>query len=120
MLNPMIDQNELNQKLDRIERNMQLLLAENEKLIILRDSAFVERDACIGLAAQLAVAHGLTVGVSENTVVLDLTGGQVSWEFGESEAHLFGMLPPYAGQIEELDPVEKYRRVMNPGILPSV
>ena len=113
----MIDQTELYLKLNRIEDNMNRLLAENEKLIILRDAAYVERDACVALAARLAQAQGMTVGVvGTETVVVELPSGQVSWEFGASEAHLFEMLPPYTGEIEVLEPVDQYRRVMNPGI----
>ncbi len=112
----MLTPQEIQKKLDGLEKDMHRLLAENARLIRERESAYVERDSCLGLAMQLAVAHGYTAGVKNNTVIVDLPCGQVSWEFEESEAHLFENLPEYQKPIEEMTAVEKYRRVMNPGI----
>ncbi len=104
-------------KLTSLETDMNRLVAENSRLITLRDSAYVERDACIGLLVKLAIAKGFSAGIANgNTVILELDKGQVSWEFGESEAHLFEGLPEYQKPIEDIDMVEKYRRVMNAGI----
>ena len=103
-------------KLTTLEEDMNRLVAENQRLISLRDSAEVERDACIGLLVQLAVANGIKAGVKGNLVVVDLKGGQVSWEFAETEAHLFETLPEYQKPIEDMEISEKYRRVMNPGL----
>ncbi len=116
----MITQEEINQRLDVIESDMQKLVAENLRLIRERESAFVELDSCVGLIMQLAVANGLKAGLAnENTVVLDLPSGQVSWHFEASEAHLFEFLPEYDQPIEEIDVLEKYRRVMNPNLISS-
>ena len=113
----MLNQNEINQRLSNLETDMNRLIAENERLIKLRDSAYVELDACLGLLMKLAVQQGMIAGVAKgNTAVLNLPVGQVAWEFGETEAHLFENLPPYTSSLEEMDAVEKYRRVMNPGI----
>jgi len=103
-------------KLTSLENDMNRLVEENLRLIAIKDSAYVERDSCIGLIVQLAVANGITVGVKENTVVVELASGQVAWDFDESEAHLFEGLPAYSKVIENIEITEKYRRVMNPGI----
>ena len=102
-------------KLTTIEEDMNRLVAENERLITLRDSAYVERDACIGLLVKLAIANGATSGVvpGKNRVVVELKNGQVFWDFEESEDHLFEGLPAYTKPVEEIDMVEKYSRVMN-------
>ncbi len=108
---------EINNKLTELEHDMNRLIAENARLQRERDSSYVELDSCLGLVMRLAVAHGLTAGVANgNLVVLDLPSGQVAWPFEESEAHLFEQLPVYEKPIEEMDAIEKYRRVMNPDI----
>ena len=104
-------------KLTSLETDMNRLVDENARLIAVKDSAYVELDSCVGLIVQLAVANGLKVGVKANSVVIELASGQVSWEFAESEAHLFEGLPPYQKAIEAIEITEKYRRVMNPGIV---
>lgn len=104
-------------KLNSLEHDMNRLVAENERLVQARESAYVERDACLGLIAQLAAKCGLTTGVvNGNTVVVDLPSGQVSWDVEASESHLFAELPEYSNPIEEIEIMEKYRRVMNPGV----
>lgn len=101
-------------KLTTIEEDMGRLLKENENHITLRDSAYVERDSCVGLLIKIALKNGSVAGVvNGNTVVVELSTGQVSWEYEESEAHLFEGLPEYQKPIENLDLVEKYQRVMN-------
>ena len=113
----MLTPQQINEKLDTLENDMERLAAENVRLIRERESTYVELDTCVGLIAQLAVANGLAAGVAKgNTVVIDLPGGQVSWTFAESEAHLFEGLNEYSKPIEEIDVLEKYRRVMNPGL----
>jgi len=107
----------ISQKIDTIEENMLLLEAENQRLLFAKGIVYVERDACIGLIAQLAMGHGFRAGTAPgNKVVVDLPSGQVSWEFNETEAHLFSELPPYPNLVEELPIEETYRRVMNPGL----
>jgi hypothetical protein len=101
-------------KLTTIETDMGRLLDENEKQIAMREAAFVERDSCVGLLIKLAIKTGMTAGLANgNTVVLDLPSGQVSWQFEESEAHLFEALPAYTKPVEEIELVEMYTRVMN-------
>lgn len=102
------------QKIDLIEKDLVRMDAENSRLILAKDLAFVERDACIGLLVKLAMASGWRAGVAHgNAVIIDLPNGQVSWEFNESEAHLFSGLPTYPNSIEEITIEEKYSRVMN-------
>ena len=103
-------------KLTTLEEDMNRLVTENARLLSLRDSAEVERDACVGLLVQLAVANGIKAGVKGNQVIVDLKSGQVSWEFAESESHLFENLPEYKNPVEVLEIGEKYRRVMNPSL----
>ena len=104
-------------KLTTIENDMGRLLDENEKQIAMREAAFVERDSCVGLLIKLAIKNGLTAGLANgNTVVLELPSGQVSWQFEESEEHLFETLPPYTKAVEEVELVEMYTRIMNAGI----
>jgi len=104
-------------KLTALEEDMNRLVEENQRLIALRDSAYFEKDASVSLLVKLAAANGFTAGVVPgNRVVLELKSGQVSWEFEETESHLFEGLPAYSKPVEEIDIVENYRRVMNSGI----
>ena len=107
----------VSQKVDTIESDMVQLEAENQRLISAKEAVYVERDACLGLIAQLALANGLVAGTAaQNQIVVYLPSGQVSWEFNESESYLFEALPPYPTSIETIGIEEKYRRVMEPGI----
>ncbi len=107
----------ITQKIDTIETDMELLLEENSRLVGVKEGLGVERDACIGLLARFARTNGINTGVtSNNTVVIDLPGGQVNWQFNADETHLFETLPPYEGTVENVSIEEKYNRVMNPGI----
>ncbi|OFZ21270.1 MAG: hypothetical protein A2X94_07390 [Bdellovibrionales bacterium GWB1_55_8] len=109
--------NQVEKKLDLLESDMLLLEAENKRLIAVKESATIERDACVGLIGQLARSCGMKVGVAaDNLVVVELPSGQVSWQFSETEAHLFETLPPYEGDIQEIPIEETYSRVMNPGL----
>ena len=105
----------LNLRLNELEADMNRLIAENERLIRARESAYVELNACAGLLIKLAVKTGLTAGITQqNIAVLELPSGQVTWEFESDEAHLFEQLPPYEKEIEVIPVIEKYRRIMNP------
>lgn len=44
-------------------------------------------------------------------VYVDLPTGQVSWHYGEKDAHLFAHLPPYLKDYDGHTTEEKYRRV---------
>lgn len=104
----------INKKMDEIEKDLIKFEKENERLLLIKNGLSVERDACIGLVVDLAVAHGLKTGLSgTDTVVVELPSGQVSWKFSADEAHLFAGLPPWVGKVEEMPIEEKYRRVMN-------
>ncbi len=112
----MPNQNPFQQRLDSIEADMQKLLDENTRLIRDRESAYVELDSWVSLLAKLAVQKGLSAGLANpTTFAMDLESGQVSWEFAESEAHLFEELPAYEKPLEVMENREKYRRIMNPG-----
>ncbi len=114
----MISAEEIQTRLDVIETDMNRMTAENLRLLSEKESVYVERDSCIALMVQIAIKQGFNAGlVDGNIVVLDLPSGQVSWDFAESEAHLFEMLPAYTKPLEEISIGEKYRRVMNPEIL---
>lgn len=118
-------------RLDELNECRLLLEEENERLRTVTQSTYFERDACIGLIARLAKTLGLTVGkaqfesIEENRdktnslqtqrrVIVDLPGGQVSWDYLESEAHLFESLPAYTKIIETQTVQSVYTRVMNP------
>ncbi len=103
-------------KLTTIETDMGRLLDENKRLIDDRESTYVERDTCISLLVKLAIKQGVVAGLSGNNVVMELKSGQVSWEFADTELHLFEGLPSYEKPIEEISIVEKYSRLMNSGI----
>ncbi len=107
-------------KVDMIEENMQALIAENARLIQVKTALGIERDACVALLSQMASRLGWKTGIAlQNQAVVELPSGQVSWTFQEAEAHLFSHLEPYPAAIEEMDITEKYRRVMNPEIVPA-
>jgi hypothetical protein len=111
-------------RLHAIEQDMELLEQENQRLRRNAISTFFERDACVGLLIRLAVAQGMTAGLSqretehgtERLVVLDLPSGQVSWEYLDTEAHLFDWLPQYSGSVKDQEVTEIYSKVMNPGL----
>jgi hypothetical protein len=117
--------------LSSLESDMFRLEDENARLRSLRDSAYVERDACVSLLARLALAQGLDAGthrttsvstttasLPENRVVVDLPSGQVSWDFLDADSHLFEALPQYRKSVEALEIQEIYARVLNPGLAP--
>lgn len=102
-------------QLGEIDLSRQALVDENQRLIDVKNSALLERDACLGLMLKLANKNGLKVGRAQgNRVALDLPVGQVVWEYADSEAHLFEELPEYAGDVEIQPLLETYSRVMNP------
>ena len=112
MLNP----EEVDQRLHVIETDMQALLMENRRLVAERESVYVELDSWVSLIAKLAHTKGLIVGlVSPTRVAIELPSGVVSFEFAESEAHLYEELPPYGKPLEMIENAENYRRIMNPG-----
>ncbi len=107
----------ISHKIDAVEKNIDLLEAENSRLLSAKRVVYIERDACIGLLCQLARRSGYTAGLaSENRVILDLPAGQVSWSVHPEEIHLFSDLPEYTRPIEDLSIEETYRRIMNPDL----
>jgi hypothetical protein len=112
----MLTPEEIDQKLTALETDMNLLVKENLRLIEERESAYVELDSWVSLLAKLAAAKDLVVGlVNATTVAIELPSGVVTWEFAESEAHLYEALPNYAKPLEVIDRKENYIRIMNPG-----
>jgi hypothetical protein len=106
----------VNAKLGGLEADMEALLAENRRLIDLRESAQVELDLCVALIGRLASKAGLGAGAAGgDTVVVQLPSGQVSWQLSPSQLHALEELPRYPGPVEELEIQEKYKRVMKPG-----
>ncbi len=107
-----------------LESDMIALENENQRMVKIKNMLAVERDACLGLLAQVANRGGMSVGVvpakTENgpiLVAMDLPSGQVSWEIEPTESHLFAGLDEYLKPIEEITIEEKYSRVMNPSLL---
>ena len=93
-----------------------MLVDKNLALVAEKESAYVELDSWVSLLAKLALANGVTAGlVNATTVAIDLPVGTVTWEFAESESHLYETLPNYAKPLEVVDKLENYRRIMNPG-----
>ena len=97
-----------------------------------KDGAYAERNKCVALIAQMALAMGLTAGIGRhpeedetwerdwmNIVFIDLPAGQCSWHIHDSEIPMFSFLPEYAGQWDGHNTEEKYRRVLNPILPPS-
>lgn len=111
-------------RLHAIEQDMELLEKENQRLRKNMISTYFERDACVGLLVRLAVAQGMRAGLAERStehgteklVILDLPSGQVSWEYMNTEAHLYDWLPPYPEPVLEQDAPSVYMKVMNPGL----
>lgn len=121
----------VNRKLDDLEANMLRLEEENERLRTICRSSNLERDACVGLLAKMARKLGLTVGVgkhewaekdaegqekvyTQNRVIVELPSGQVSWDYLDTESHLFEELPQYPGAVEMQTIQDTYFKVMNP------
>ncbi len=112
----MLNAEEINQKLDTLESDMERLVAENDRLIRERESVLVQADSWVGMFSQLCIKNNIAVGLASETVVaFDLPSGQVTWEFGVGEKHLFENLPKYTKELESIDVQENYRRIMNPG-----
>lgn len=110
----MLTSEQINSKLNEIESDMEKLVTENRRLIDARNGVYVELDTCVSLIAKFANKCGYSVGTAPgNIIVIDLPSGQVSWEFGAEEAHLFDTFGPYEKPIEDISAQEKYARVMN-------
>lgn len=115
---------EASAKLTSLEEDLVRIDQDNGRLRATTQSTYLERDACIGLLARLAVSLGMTAGRIgsetehglEKRVVIDLPSGQVSWEYLEPEAHLFEWLPVYEGSVEERSVQDTYITIMNPGL----
>lgn len=104
-------------KLSEIESDMERMIAENTRLIKEREGVYVELDMCVGLMAKLALKCGFNAGTAPgNTVAIELPSGQVTFEYGAEEAHLFKNLSPYEKPIEDISVQEKFARVMNPNL----
>jgi hypothetical protein len=106
---------QVSEKLTALEADMLILEAENARVKNVCESTYFERDACIGLISKMATLMKIPVGIVQNRVVIDLPSGQVSWDFLESEAHLFDRLPQYAHSLREQTVQDLYAKVMNPG-----
>lgn len=111
----------VNEKLDIVDNQLLELEAENERLRKAKEITYIELHACVGLIAQMAKALGYKTGVCSdanlgNIVAINLPSGQVSWDFPDSESHLFSNLDAYELPLENLAIEEKYFRVMNPQI----
>jgi hypothetical protein len=104
----------VNTKLAVLEEDMIKLEGENGRLRSVCESTYFERDACIGLIARMATQMGIPAGTLNNRVVVDLPSGQVSWDYLDSEAHLFEWLPTYAQSLQEQSVRDIYAKVMNP------
>ena len=122
---------QVNEKLDLLEADMERLEKENERLRKMCKSANTERDVCISLIAKMAVGLGIPVGIGQyevaeedssgqsniqlqNRIILELPSGQVSWDFLDAESHLFEGLPKYEGALEIQTIQETYSKIMNP------
>lgn len=95
-----------------------------------KDGAYLERNQCVALIARMATALGYWAGKAKTAidgwsedwhgcVYIDLSAGQVSWHYHDSQSHLFGWLPPYCGDWDGHDTPEKYRRVLNRALMPN-
>lgn len=96
--------------------------AEIAALKAQKDGAYLERNRCVALIAQMAIALGLKAGKARTAIegwsddwhgciYIDLPAGQVSWHYHDSQAFLFDALPAYEGKWDGHDTEEKYRRV---------
>lgn len=92
-----------------------------------KDGAYSERNKCVVLITQMALAMGMTAGIGRhpeedadweddwmNIIFIDLPAGQISWHIHDSELPLFSFLPEYTGKWDGHDTEEKYRRVLEP------
>lgn len=108
--------------IDQQKRRIAALRSELEQMRQRKDGAYLERNRCVALIAQMALALGLKAGKTRTAiegwsddwhgcVYIDLPVGQVSWHFHDSQAYLFDFLPAYDGKWDGHDTDEKYRRV---------
>ncbi len=124
---------QVNHKLDKLEIDMGCLETENERLRRTGKSSSIERDACVCLIAQFALALKMSAGIGkyeileqdknqqpivqlQNRVIVDLPSGQVSWDYLDEEAHLFEKLPAYPGAFQSQTIQEIYSKILNPEI----
>jgi hypothetical protein len=123
----------VNEKLDALESDMLKLENENERLRNNYNSSNLERDICVSLIAKMAALLKISVGIKtcefaeksnggnevvqlQNRVIVDLPSGQVSWDYLESEGHLFEGLPEYSGHVEMQEIQDIYFKIMNPNL----
>ncbi len=101
------------------------LLAENQSLKIRKDGAYLERNKCVVLIANMALALGYNAGRAEHdpndkeweddwrtVVYIDLPSGQISWHFHDSQFDLVAGLPIYDGVWDGHSTELKYQRVL--------
>ena len=113
-----------------IKANIRALEKVIDSVMESRDSVYKERDMCVALIARMAVALGYKAGLGlhpsdddtwddewRNIVYVDLPSGQISWHIHEDELEHFQSLGQYDGDWDGHSTEEKYRRVLNPGVL---
>ena len=94
------------------------------KEIDMRNNAYKERNLCVALIADLAIGHGIPVGIKTHPeddpewdpewmhiLFMDLPTGQVSWHLHISEVENFPHIPPYTREWDGHTTEEKYQRV---------
>ena len=111
----------LETRLQEIEADIGKFEAENQRLRTVKDGAFAERNACIGMimamAKNLSWRYGLVSdangdGGARFFLACDLPeAGQVAWELSDDEAETFQYIPEFGAPIEELSVAESYERV---------
>lgn len=81
------------------------------------DGAYNERNRLVAFLARLFPAGLKKTAIPgwdeawHGCVYIDLPGGQASWHYHDSEAHLFNGLPPYSGEWDGHSTDEKYERI---------
>ena len=110
----------LETRLQEIESDIVKFEAENQRLRSVKDGAFAERNACVGLIMAMAKRLDWRFGLAKETgdsgarfyLACDLPdAGQVSWELTDDEVESFTYVSVYDSPIEERSVAETYERV---------
>lgn len=122
---------ELGREVERLRAELTRVTTERDAMEQRKDDVYLERNQCVALIARMAIALGYWAGTAKTAiegwsedwhgcVYIDLPTGQVSWHYHDSQAHLFGWLPPYCAEWDGHDTPEKYRRVLDRKSLPNI
>lgn len=90
----------------------------NKSLIAEKDCAYEERNRVVAALATLVPSGVKKTDIEgwdpewHGCVFIDMSCGQLSWHYHDSQAYLFDGLPAYSGEWDGHSTTEKYERLL--------